>query len=149
MCVDVDQLANGEPVGGVLRRDGSVGGHVESLRVHDVRRASGGGGSVVVATRGLRKQEILCRRPCEGVLASAADRVDTAGTARYLFRPICGSRGTNTITNFLARTQPNPNVPRLVMGCLRSIWLVGLFEERLPITVIVAAAGGCRRCFRA
>ncbi|WP_245173080.1 hypothetical protein [Streptomyces aureus] len=27
------------------------------------------------------------------------------------------------------------------MGRLRSTWLVELFEERLPITVIVAAAG--------
>ncbi|MER5909838.1 hypothetical protein ABT124_04860 [Streptomyces sp. NPDC001982] len=111
------------------------------LRVHDVHRASGGGGSVVVATRGPRKREILCRRPWEGVLASAADRLDTVGTAQYLFRPNSHSRGTNTVTNFLARTQPSPSVPRLVMGRLRSNWLVELFEERLPITVIVAAAG--------
>ncbi|WP_240980766.1 hypothetical protein [Streptomyces sp. Z423-1] len=41
----------------------------------------------------------------------------------------------------MARTQPSPDVPRLVMGRLRSTWLVELFEERLPITVIVAAAG--------
>jgi len=111
------------------------------LRVHDVRRTSGGKGPVVVATRGTRKREILCRRPWENVLAAAADRIDTTGTARYLFRPNCGSRGTNTVTNFLARTQPSPNVPRLVMGRLRSTWLAELFEERLPITVIVAAAG--------
>ncbi|WP_308122127.1 hypothetical protein [Streptomyces sp. TRM70350] len=111
------------------------------LRVHDVRRTSSGSGSVVVATRGPRKREILCRRPWEGVLATAADRIDTTGTARYMFRPNCGSRGTNTVTNFLARTQPSPNVPRLVMGRLRSTWLVELLEERLPITVIVAAAG--------
>ncbi|MFF7473366.1 hypothetical protein [Streptomyces sp. NPDC008092] len=111
------------------------------LRVHDVRRASGTGGPAVVVTRGPRKREILCRRPWEGVLASAADRLDASGTARYLFRPNCHSRGTNTVTNFLARAQPSPDVPRLVMGRLRSTWLVELFEERLPITVIVAAAG--------
>ncbi|MEU0407933.1 hypothetical protein ABZ307_08905 [Streptomyces griseorubiginosus] len=111
------------------------------LRVHDVRRASGAGGPAVVVTRGARKREILCRRPWEGVLASAADRLDTPGTARYLFRPNCMRRGTNTVTNFLSRTQPSPHVPRLVMGRLRSTWLAELFEERLPITVIVAAAG--------
>ncbi|MFG2027180.1 hypothetical protein [Streptomyces sp. NPDC048825] len=111
------------------------------LRVHDVRRTSNGGGPVVVATRGARKRDILCRRPWEGVLASAADRLDTTGTAQYLFRPNCFSRGTNTVTNFLDRTKPSSEVPRLVMGRLRSTWLVELFEERLPITVIVAAAG--------
>ncbi|MFE2718790.1 hypothetical protein ACFXKI_44430 [Streptomyces mirabilis] len=85
--------------------------------------------------------DILCRRPWEGVLASAVDRLATPGLAQYLFRPNCHSRGTNTVTNFLARSQPSPNAPRLVMGRLRSNWLVELFEERLPITVIVAAAG--------
>ncbi|MGP4086955.1 hypothetical protein [Streptomyces sp. KR55] len=111
------------------------------LRVHDVRRTSSGSGSVVVATRAPRKREILCRRSWEGVLAAAADRLDTTGTAQYLFRPNCFSRGTNTVTNFLDRTKPSPDAPRLVMGRLRSTWLVELFEERLPITVIVAAAG--------
>lgn len=65
----------------------------------------------------------------------------TKGNAQYLFRPNCYSRGSNTVTNFLDRTQPSPHVPRLAMGRLRSNWLVELFEERLPITVIVAAAG--------
>ncbi|MFJ8550874.1 hypothetical protein [Streptomyces sp. NPDC093676] len=111
------------------------------VRVHDVRRTPGDGGSVVVVTRQPRKREILCRRPWEGVLAAAADRLDTTGNARYLFRPNCYSRGSNTVTNFLDRTQPSPHVPRLAMGRLRSNWLVELFEERLPITVIVAAAG--------
>ncbi|MEU3522180.1 hypothetical protein ABZ770_44335 [Streptomyces sp. NPDC006654] len=111
------------------------------VRVHDVRRSSGGGGPVVVVTRGSRKREILCRRPWEGVLAAAADRLDNSGAAQYLFRPNSYSRGTNTVTNFLARAEPSPKVPRLVMGRLRSTWLVELFEERLPITVIVAAAG--------
>src|SRR5690606_21027373 len=41
------------------------------LRIHDVRRTSGGKGPVVVATRGTRKREILCRRPWENVLAAA------------------------------------------------------------------------------
>ncbi|MFD8501290.1 hypothetical protein ACFV2L_00855 [Streptomyces sp. NPDC059687] len=111
------------------------------VRVHDIRRASGGTGPVVVVTRGPREREILCRRPWEGVLASATDRLDAPGSARYLFRPNCYSRGSNTVTNFLDRTHPSPGVPRLVMGRLRSNWLVELFEERLPITVIVAAAG--------
>ncbi|MFF7601073.1 hypothetical protein [Streptomyces mirabilis] len=111
------------------------------LRVHDVRAAASGKGPVVVATRGSRKRDILCRRPWEGVLASAVDRLATPGVAQYLFRPNCHSRGTNTVTNFLARSQPSPNAPRLVTGRLRSNWLVELFEERLPITVIVAAAG--------
>lgn len=85
--------------------------------------------------------KILCRRPWEGVLSAAADHLDTTGGAQYLFRPNSYSRGTNTVTNFLARAQPSPNVPSLVMGRLRSTWLVELLEERLPITVIVAAAG--------
>lgn len=54
------------------------------MGVHDVHRTSGDGGSVVVVTHGARKREILCRRPWEGVLASAADRLDTTGNARYL-----------------------------------------------------------------
>jgi hypothetical protein len=45
------------------------------------------------------------------------------------------------VTNFLARTKPGQDVPRLVMGRLRSTWLATLFDERVPITVIVAAAG--------
>lgn len=110
------------------------------LRAHDVR-GSTAGGPVVIATRGARERLILCRRPWEGVLASAGERLAANGTAQYLFRPNCFSRGTNTVTNFLARTQQNPHVPRLVMGRLRSTWLAELFEERLPITVIVAAAG--------
>ncbi|MFH8771094.1 hypothetical protein [Streptomyces sp. NPDC017958] len=111
------------------------------LRLHDVRRTANGSGPVVVCTRGPRKREILCRRRWEGVLVSAADRLETTGAAQYLFRQNCHSRGTNTVTNFLARTQPSPNAPRLVMGRLRFTWLVELFEERLPITAIVAAAG--------
>ncbi|MEV7067307.1 hypothetical protein AB0N97_31585 [Streptomyces collinus] len=102
------------------------------VRVHDVRRSSGGGGPVVVVTRGSRKREILCRRPWEGVLAAAADRLDNTGAAQYLFRPNSYSRGTNTVTNFLARAQPSPKVPRLVMGRLRSTWLVELFEAGFP-----------------
>jgi hypothetical protein len=111
------------------------------VRVHDVRRSSEGAGPVIVVTRGSREREILCRRPWEGVLASAAGRLETTGVTKYLFRPNSYSRGTSTVTNFLARAQPSPNVPRLVMGRLRSTWLVELFEARLPITVIVAAAG--------
>lgn len=111
------------------------------LRVHDVRHAPDMRGPVVVKTRGPREREILCRRPWEAVLASAAKRLETPGSASYLFRPNCHSRGTNTVTNFLARTKPGQGSPRLVMGRLRSTWLVDLFESRVPITVIVAAAG--------
>lgn len=111
------------------------------LRVHDIRRPSGTGGPVVAVTRGARSREILCRRPWEGVLAAAADRLDIPGAASYLFRPSSHGRGTNTVTNFLCRTKPSQDVPRLVMGRLRSTWLVGLFNDRVPITVIVAAAG--------
>ncbi|MFD3572547.1 hypothetical protein [Streptomyces sp. NPDC058644] len=111
------------------------------LRAHDVRSPASTAGPAVVSTRGARERLILCRRPWEGVLASAAERLATPGAAQYLFRPNCYSRGTNTVTNFLGRTQPSPNAPRLVMGRLRSTWLVELFEQRLPITVIVAAAG--------
>jgi hypothetical protein len=110
------------------------------LRGHDVR-CSPATGSVVVATRGSRRREILCRRPWEGVLAAAAKRLETPGTASYLFRPSSLARGANTVTNFLARTKPSQDVPRLVMGRLRSTWLATLFHERVPITVIVAAAG--------
>lgn len=84
---------------------------------------------------------VLCRRPWESVLSAAAERLETPGNASYLFRPNCHSRGTNTVTNFLTRTKPSDGVPRLVMGRLRSTWLVGLFQSRVPITVIVAAAG--------
>ncbi|MFH8564613.1 hypothetical protein [Streptomyces sp. NPDC017988] len=111
------------------------------LRAHDVRRPRCAGGRVVLAVRGHRAREIICRRHWEAVLASAVERLETPGTASYLFRPNYHSRGTNTVTNFLARTKPSPDVPRLVMGRLRSTWLVELFEARLPITVIVAAAG--------
>lgn len=111
------------------------------LRTHDVRRPVHEEGPVVVATRGNRKRDIVCRRPWEGVLAASAKRLETPGTARYLFRPNCYSRGTNTVTNFLSRTKRSSGVPRLVMGRLRATWLLALFEERLPITVIVAAAG--------
>ncbi|MFE2541857.1 hypothetical protein [Actinacidiphila glaucinigra] len=111
------------------------------LRAHDVRCPVHDGGPVVVATRGRRRRDIVCRRPWEGVLVATAKRLETPGTARYLFRPNCHSRGTNTVTNFLSRTKPGQGVPRLVMGRLRATWLLALFEERLPITVIVAAAG--------
>ncbi|WP_254885669.1 hypothetical protein [Streptomyces sp. NA02950] len=111
------------------------------LRAHDVRHSARMRGPVVVKTRGSREREILSRRPWEAVLASAAERLETPGAASYLFRPNCHSRGTNTVTNFLARTKPDPGSPRLSMGRLRSTWLVDLFESRVPITVIVAAAG--------
>lgn len=111
------------------------------LRVHDVRSSPYESGAVVVATRGERKREILCLRPWEPVLAAAAERLTAPGTASYLFRPNSYGRGTNTVTNFLARTKPSQGVPRLVMGRLRTTWLVDLFNARLPITVIVAAAG--------
>ncbi|SCK15230.1 hypothetical protein [Streptomyces sp. WMMB 322] len=110
------------------------------LRAHDVRR-SPTASSVVVATRGPRKREILCRRPWEGVLAAAVERLETPGAASYLFRPSSLARGANTVTNFLDRTKRSQDVPRLVMGRLRSTWLATLFNERVPITVIVAAAG--------
>ncbi|MER5466824.1 hypothetical protein ABT010_40685 [Streptomyces sp. NPDC002668] len=74
--------------------------------------------------------------PCYGCRAARGP-----GTASYLFRPSCHSRGTNTVTNFLARTKPSQGVPKLVMGRLRSTWLVDLFNARVPVTVIVAAAG--------
>ncbi|MER7662074.1 hypothetical protein [Streptomyces sp. NPDC096193] len=111
------------------------------LRAHDIRHSPRMRGPVVVKTRGSRRREILCRRPWEAVLASSAERSETPGAASYLFRPNCHSRGTNTVTNFLARTKPSPGSPRLLMGRLRSTWLVDLFESRVPITVIVAAAG--------
>lgn len=75
------------------------------------------------------------------MLAAAAERLETPGSASHLFRPNCHSRGTNTVTNFLSRTKPSDDVPRLAMGHLRSTWPVDLFESRVPITVIVAAAG--------
>lgn len=65
----------------------------------------------------------------------------TRRATSYLFRPNCHSRGTNTVTNFLARTKSSRGVPKLVMGRLRSTWLVDLFDARVPISVIVAAAG--------
>ncbi|MFJ7495058.1 hypothetical protein ACIQZB_28410 [Streptomyces sp. NPDC097727] len=43
----------------------------------------------------------------ETVLAAAAELLETPGSAGYLFRPNCHSRGTNTVTNFLSRTKPN------------------------------------------
>jgi hypothetical protein len=111
------------------------------MRVHDVRRPPGSGGAVVIATRGDRERLIVCRRPWESVLGAAAERLDVPGAANYLFRPNFLSRGTNTVTNFLSRTKQSQGVPRLAMGRLRATWLVGLFAARLPITVIVAAAG--------
>lgn len=111
------------------------------LRTHDVRRPPQAGGPVVLITRGARKREILCRRPWESVLAAAAERLEAPGTASYLFRPNYYSRGKNAVTNFLDRTKPSQDVQRLSVTRLRSTWLVGLFNDRVPITVIVAAAG--------
>ncbi|MEW2518631.1 hypothetical protein [Actinacidiphila alni] len=53
------------------------------VRAHDVRRPQSPNGPVVLVTRGPRAREILCRRPWEGVLVAAAERLDTAGTASY------------------------------------------------------------------
>jgi hypothetical protein len=75
------------------------------------------------------------------VLAAAAERLETPGTARYLFRPNFHSRGKNAVPNFLSRTKPSCGVPRLSMARLRATWLVDLFDSSVPVTVIVAAAG--------
>ncbi|MFE3907402.1 hypothetical protein ACFXPY_46150 [Streptomyces sp. NPDC059153] len=41
------------------------------------------------------------------MLAAAAELLETPGSASYLFRPDCHSRGTNTVTDFLSRAKPN------------------------------------------
>ncbi|MFD7417527.1 hypothetical protein ACFVZ3_39825 [Kitasatospora purpeofusca] len=105
------------------------------LRGHDVRVLADG--ACVVAVRGRRARLVLCSRPYEHALAEAARN---AGTG-WLFRPGSHTRGTNTVTNFTARTTPDSRVPRLVMGRCRATWIVERMDVPVPIPVLLAAAG--------
>ncbi|MFF3373508.1 hypothetical protein ACFYXF_11230 [Streptomyces sp. NPDC002680] len=109
------------------------------LRTHDVRTASNG--AVAVAVRGPRARVVLCRTAWGPVLTEAAAWASRPSQARYLFRPGSHSRGTNTVTNFLARSKRSPGTPALVMGRARATWLVDAIEARMHLPTLMAAAG--------
>lgn len=109
------------------------------LCVHDVREALNG--AVAVGVRGSRSRTVLCRAAWAPVLTEAAGWASRPGQARYLFRPESHARGTNTVTNFLARTKIPPGCPPLVMGRTRATWLVDAVEARMHLPTLMAAAG--------
>ncbi|QBJ91426.1 hypothetical protein D0Z67_14790 [Streptomyces seoulensis] len=109
------------------------------LRTHDVREAPNG--AVAVAVRGPRARVVLCRTAWAPVLTEATAWASRPGQARYLFRPSSYARGTNTVTNFLARTKKPPGTPPLVIGRARATWLVDAIEARMHLPTLMAAAG--------
>jgi hypothetical protein len=109
------------------------------LRTHNVRTAANG--AVAVAIRGSRARLVLCRNAWAPVLAEAAAWASRSEQARYLFRPHSHARGTNTVTNFLARTKKSPGTPALVVGRARATWLVDAIEARMHLPTLMAAAG--------
>ncbi|MEH0420191.1 hypothetical protein [Streptomyces sp. B21-083] len=109
------------------------------LRTHDIREAPNG--AVAVAVRGQRARVVLCRASWAPVLTEATAWASQPGDARYLFRPASHARGTNTVTNFLARTKIPPGCPPLVMGRARATWLVDAIEARMHLPTLMAAAG--------
>ncbi|MBW1601816.1 hypothetical protein JJV70_06775 [Streptomyces sp. JJ66] len=109
------------------------------LRTHDVRQAPNG--AVGVTVRGQRARVVLCRTAWAPVLTEATAWAARPGQARYLFRPSSHARGTNTVTNFLARTKKSPGTPALVMGRARATWLVDAIEARMHLPTLIAAAG--------
>ncbi|OIK23386.1 hypothetical protein [Streptomyces malaysiense] len=109
------------------------------LRTHDVREAPNG--AVGVAVRGPRARVVLCRTAWAAVLTEATAWASRPGQARYLFRPASHARGTNTVTNFLARTKKPPGSPSLVIGRTRATWLVDAIEARMHLPTLMAAAG--------
>ncbi len=115
---------------------GLESGEIIPIRGPDVRVLSDGG--CVVAVRGRRERLIVCPRPYERALAKAAER---AGPDSYLFRPGSFARGSNTVTHLVDRTSTDPRVPRLVMGRCRATWLIARMDARIPLTVLLAAAG--------
>lgn len=109
------------------------------LRTHDVRTAPNG--AVAVAVRGPRTRLVLCRSSWASVLAEATSWASVPGQARYVFRPNCYARGTNTVTNFLARTKTSHGTPSLIQGRARATWLVDAVEARMHLPTLMAAAG--------
>ncbi|MFV2117019.1 hypothetical protein ACE14D_00595 [Streptomyces sp. Act-28] len=109
------------------------------LRTHDVREAPNG--AVGVTVRGQRARVVLCRTSWAPVLTEATAWAARPGQARYLFRPGSHARGTNTVTNFLARTKKSPGTPAPVMGRARATWLVDAIEARMHLPTLMAAAG--------
>lgn len=109
------------------------------LCTHDVRTAPNG--AVAVSVRGQRARIVLCRASWASVLTEAAAWASVPGQARYLFRPSSYARGTNTVTNFLARAKTSPGTPPLVQGRARATWLVDAVEARMHLPTLMAAAG--------
>ena len=109
------------------------------LRTHDVREAPNG--AVAVAVRGQRARVVLCRSAWAPVLTETTAWASRPGQARSLFRPSSHTRGTNTVTNFLARAKKPPGTPPLVIGRARATWLVDAIEARMHLPTLMAAAG--------
>ncbi|WP_416520550.1 hypothetical protein [Streptomyces achromogenes] len=109
------------------------------LRTHDVREASNG--AVGVGVRGPRARVVLCRTAWAPVLTEATAWAAEPSRSRYLFRPESHTRGTNTVTNFLARAKTEPGSPAMAMGRTRATWLVDAIEARMHLPTLMAAAG--------
>ncbi|WP_329069946.1 hypothetical protein [Streptomyces sp. NBC_01429] len=105
------------------------------LRGPDIRVLDDG--TCVLAVRGRRARLVICSRPYERTLADAARHAQE----RFLFRPGCFARKSNTITDLVYRTNQDPRVPRLVMGRCRATWLVERMNVPIPLPVLLAAAG--------
>ncbi|MDQ0934084.1 hypothetical protein [Streptomyces turgidiscabies] len=81
------------------------------------------------------------RTTCFNQPLAARGTGSATSSLRYLFRPGSHARGTNTVTNFLARAKKPPGAPPLVMGRARATWLVDAVEARMHLPTLMAAAG--------
>lgn len=95
-------------------------------------------GMVVVDVPGSRSRLVVCRRSWEG---SLADTQGAVSESRYIFRPGRESASKNGISHWLDKLPHHPSVGRVSTARLRTTWLVELLNERLPLAVIVQAAG--------
>ncbi|MCP2340674.1 hypothetical protein [Actinomadura rupiterrae] len=115
---------------------GLTSAEVIQVRGHDVRLGGQVGDPVSVRARATRDRGVLCRRDWERALRQEAEPL--AGQVVYLFQPRCHVRTAGVVSGFLARAHPAPGPPKLSMPRLRSTWLVGLLNDNVPLTTIVA-----------
>jgi hypothetical protein len=123
----------------LVRGCGIEGGELIEVCAHDLRRAADHEGPVYLRVRGPGERVVVCRRRWEDALYTEARAF--AGQDQYLFQPRSHARTTSLITAFLAQTHPAPATPALKLSRLRATWLVDLIEARLPLPVLLAAAG--------
>ncbi|MEV5573428.1 hypothetical protein AB0L06_25580 [Spirillospora sp. NPDC052269] len=115
---------------------GLTPGEVAQVRGHDVRRGSQVADPVVVRARGSRERDVVCRREWERALRQETEQM--AGQMVFVFQPRCHRRTGGVVSGLLARTHPAPSTPKLSMARLRSTWLVGLVNDQVPLTTIMA-----------